>query len=189
MIIRKAKPEESKIIASYIFLAMKDIVYQFIGERSKEKALQFLDSLVREKNNQYSYENCWVVESETKIVATAIVYDGARLKELREPVARQIKSMFNRGFDPEDETQEGEYYMDCIGVNPDNQGKGIGSELIKFLIDEYVHKKNKTLGLLVDKDNPDAKKLYLKLGFEIVGEKTLVLKNMEHLQFKKKSYC
>jgi ribosomal protein S18 acetylase RimI-like enzyme len=57
--------------------------------------------------------------------------------------------------------------------------------MFQFLIDEYVHKRDKTLGLLVDKDNPDAKKLYLKLGFEIVGEKTLVGKNMEHLQFKK----
>lgn len=186
--IRRAKPEESGIIASYIFLAMEDIVYRFIGETSAEKALQLLDSLVRERNNQYSYENGWVVESEGVVIAAAIVYDGARLKELREPVARKIASMFNRGFHPEDETQAGEYYIDCVGVNPDQQGKGIGSKIFRFLINEYVHKRNETLGLLVDKDNPNAKKLYLKLGFEVVGEKTLAQKKMEHLQFKKKNY-
>lgn len=186
MLIRKAKREESKIIANYIFLAMEEIAYQFIGEKSKEKALQLLNSLIEETNNQYSYENCWLVESENEIVAAALVYDGTKLHELREPVARKIKTMFNRAFNPEDETQAGEYYIDCVGVNPNQQGKGIGSKIFQFLIDEYVSKRNETLGLLVDQDNPNAKRLYLKLGFEVVGEKTLVGKKLEHLQFKKK---
>jgi ribosomal protein S18 acetylase RimI-like enzyme len=185
MLIRKAKPEESNIIASLIFLAMEDIVYRFIGENSSDKAIQWLDSLIKEKNNQYSYENCWVVALEEGIVAAAIVYDGSRLKELRDPVAKRIKLMFNRDFNPEEETQNGEYYIDSVGVDPNQQGKGIGSRIFQFLINEYVHQRNKTLGLLVDKDNPNAKKLYLKLGFEKVGEKVLLQKTMEHLQFKK----
>lgn len=187
MLIRKAKREESKIIANYIFLAMEEIAYQFIGEKSTEKALQFLNNLIEETNNQYSYENCWLVESEHEIVAAALIYDGTRLQELREPVAKKVKVMFNRDFNPEDETEAGEYYIDCVGVNPNQQGKGIGSKIFRFLIDEYVYKRNETLGLLVDQENPNAKKLYLKLGFEVVGEKTLVGKKLEHLQFKKKN--
>lgn len=186
LLIRKAKQEESKIIASHIMLAMEDIVYSFIGEKSAEKAFGFLNSLTEERGNQYSYENCWVVESGDEIVAAALVYDGARLKELREPVADKVRFMFNKEFNPEDETQSGEYYIDCVGVNSDHQGKGIGSAIFQFLIDEYVNKRNETLGLLVDRDNPNAKKLYLKLGFEIVGEKTLAGKKLEHLQFKRK---
>ncbi|WP_205944012.1 GNAT family N-acetyltransferase [Pedobacter xixiisoli] len=95
-----------------------------------------------------------------------------------------MKSSFNSNFNPEDETEAGEYYIDCVGVNPSQQGKGIGSKIFKFLIDEYVHKQKETLGLLVNIDNPDAQKLYLKLGFEIVGEKTLVGKRLNHLQYK-----
>ncbi|MNR48786.1 ribosomal-protein-alanine N-acetyltransferase [compost metagenome] len=112
------------------------------------------------------------------------MYDGSKLNELRIPVATKIKSMFNNAFNPEDETQAGEYYIDCVGVDPNQQGKGIGSKIFKFLIDEYVYKNNKTLGLLVDTENPNAQKLYLKLGFEIVGEKMLVGKRMNHLQFR-----
>ncbi len=184
MFIRKAKPEESSIIAVLILLAMEDIAYTFIGEKSKEKALQFLEALVKEANNQYSYENCWVLESGNAIVAAAIVYSGADLARLREPVARQVKSMFDRPFIPEDETQAGEYYIDSVGVAPGQQGKGIGAELFRFLIEEYVNKQGQTLGLLVDKDNPRAKKLYLKLGFEVVGEKILAGKQLEHLQYR-----
>lgn len=183
MKIRKSKPEESTVIASYIALAMKDIVCHFIGENSSEKAIIFLDCMIREQGNQYSYENCWVVESENEIVAAAIVYDGARLEELRKPVASAIKLMFNRDFHPEDETQAGEYYIDCVGVAPHQQGKGIGTRIFQFLINEYVIQNNKTLGLLVDKKNPRAKQLYLKLGFETVDEKTLAGKKMEHLQY------
>ena len=50
------------------------------------------------------------------------------------------------------------------------------------MIDEYVHRQHKILGLLVDDDNPDAKKLYLKLGFKPAGPKILFGKQLAHLQ-------
>lgn len=184
MLIRKAKPEESGLIASFIFLAMEDIAYAFIGERSAEKALHWLDSLVRMKANQYSYENCWVAVADEEVVAAAVVYDGGCLAELRVPVTDQIRAMFGRDFNPENETQAGEYYIDSVGVHPDRQGEGIGSKLFKFLIDTYVHERKQTLGLLVDKDNPKAKSLYLKLGFKLVGEKNLAGKELEHMQYR-----
>lgn len=184
IVIRKAKIQDSQMIASIMILAMKDIAYQFIGENSVIKASLFLESLIRKKANQYSYENCWVIESNKEIVATANIYDGAKLHELRQPVTDTIKSVFKRSFIPEDETQAGEFYIDCIGVRTDWQRKGIGSKMLRFLIDEYVDKSKKALGLLVDKENPDAKRLYLKLGFEIVDERILVGKKMEHLQIK-----
>src|SRR5690606_1465950 len=143
-----------------------------------------LDSLVRMKANQYSYENCWVAVADEEIVAAAVVYDGGRLAELLVPVADQIREMFERDFNPENETQAGEYYIDCVGVHPDRQGEGIGSKLFKFLIDSYVHERKQTLGLLVDKDNPKAKNLYLKLGFDLGGEKALAGKKLEHMQYR-----
>jgi len=187
MIIRSAKAEDTKEIAIYMMLAMNDIVYQFIGENSVERAREFLESLILRKGNQYSYKNCWIAESERGIIAVANIYDGAKLALLRLPVAETVTSMFGRDLHCEDETQAGEFYIDCVAVHPAEQGKGTGSKLFEFLIDEYVHKRNKTLGLLVDKDNPKAKKLYLKLGFDVVGAKTLMGKSMDHLQLKNKN--
>ena len=181
---RKAKPEDAASIAYCIFLAMEDIAYAFIGERSAEKALHWLDTMVRMEANQYSYENCWVAVADEEIVAAAVVYDGGCLDELRVPVANQIREMFGRDFNPENETQAGEYYIDSVGVHTDRQGEGIGSQLFRFLINTYVHERNETLGLLVDKDNPKAKNLYLKLGFDLVGEKTLAGKELEHMQYR-----
>lgn len=184
MIIRRAILEDSKWIASYLLLAMEDIVYEFIGEKDNKKAMDFLFHFVERENNQYSYQNCWVVEENNEIIAAANVYNGAKLIELRKPIADYITNQLGKRFNPEDETQSGEYYIDSLGVDPKQQGKGIGSKIIRFLINKYVNENQLTLGLLVDDENPSAKKLYLKLGFKVVGEKKLVGKNLEHLQIK-----
>lgn len=182
MIIRKATLKDSKHIADCLLLAMEDIIFNFIGTKDREKAKAFLLYFAERENNQYSYQNCWVAEDENEIVAAVNVYDGARLEALRKPVIDYVKSRFHKDLNIEDETQPGEYYIDSFGVNQNQQGKGIGSKILQFLIDEYVHKNRQTLGLLVDKENSNAKKLYLKLGFKPVGKKILAGKNMEHLQ-------
>lgn len=82
----------------------------------------------------------------------------------------------------EDETEAGEIYLDSIAVSHLAQGKGIGKVLLTYVIDHYVVKGAHTLGLLVDEENPKAKSLYLKVGFEEVGKKKLFGKRMQHLQ-------
>lgn len=182
MIIRNAKITDSEAIAALLLLAMEDIIYKFIGKRDQAEALNFMKHFVSAENNQYSYQNCVVAESSGIIAAALNLYDGGELARLREPVINYVRSNFNKDFNPEDETQAGEYYIDSLGVRPELQGRGIGAQLLQFVIDKYVTRQRKTLGLLVDEENPDARKLYLKLGFKTAGIKTLVGKRMEHLQ-------
>jgi ribosomal protein S18 acetylase RimI-like enzyme len=184
MIIRKATYADSEALANCLFLAMEDIIYKFLGERNPGKASAFLLHFVQRENNQYSYQNCFVAQEANQVVAAVNIYDGKKLQELRQPVTDYLKDHFYRTIKIEDETQAGEIYIDSLGVNPTRQGKGIGTQVLKFLINEYVHKQNQTLGLLVDDNNPDAKRLYLKLGFNTVGKKVLLAKPMEHLQIK-----
>ena len=188
MIIRKANLEDSEAIATYLLLAMEDIVCEFIGQNDSEKAKAFLLHFVKKENNQYSHQNCFVVEEAHKIIAAVNIYDGAELKRLRAPIIAYIEAHFSKVFNPEDETQTDEFYIDSLGVNPDQQGKGIGAYLLHYLIDYYVTQNNKTIGLLVEENNPNAKRLYLKLGFEPVGGKMLVGKKLVHLQFKPKCF-
>lgn len=184
MHIRKAQNQDAKAIATYIVLAMDDLIYNILGNITETEAILFMSELVATPGNQYSYDNAWVMEDKNaQIVAAAVVYDGARLEELRQTVIRKIAETFQRHFQPEAETQAGEFYIDTVGVNPDVQGKGYGSTLFQFLIDEYVHRQKQTLGLLVDKDNPKAKALYLRLGFQYVKDVMFVGKTLEHLQY------
>ena len=184
MIIRKATPRDAKAIATHLLLAMEEIVYGFIGERNGARALAFMQHFAAQEANQYSWQNCWVAEQDGEVLAAANVYDGAKLHELRAPVLEHIRSHFHKDFQTEDETGPGEYYLDTIGVEGNHQGKGIGAKLLQFLIDEYVTRGGETLGLLVDEENPQAKRLYVKLGFKPVEKRVLFSKLMEHLQIR-----
>lgn len=182
MLIRKAVETDALRIADILFLAMEKILYDFMGKTSSTEALTVMQDLVSVPGNQYSYSNCWVAEGDNGVVGAVAIYDGAQLSELRGPVAEYIRARFGTDFNPADETGAGEYYVDSLGVLPDQQGKGIGGRLLEFLINEYVTVRGETLGLLVDRENPGAKKLYLKLGFKPVGEKALAGKVMDHLR-------
>jgi ribosomal protein S18 acetylase RimI-like enzyme len=184
LLIRKAILNDSEIISRYLFLAMDDLVYKFIGTKDENLGREFMLHFVKRESNQYSYQNCWVAEDDSHVAAAVNVYDGAFLSELREPVIEYVRARFNADFNPEDETGAGEYYIDTLGVDPTQQRKGIGTQLLRFVIDEYVNRQNQTLGLLVDDSNPNAKRLYLRLGFRSVGSKVLLGQNMEHLQVK-----
>jgi ribosomal protein S18 acetylase RimI-like enzyme len=184
MVVRKARSSDSESISLCLLLAMEEIVYKLTGEEKFQSGLAFMNYFVVREFNQYSWQNCWVVEHGGTVAAAVNVYDGARLHELRQPVIDHLRAQFKRPMTPEDETERGEHYIDSQGVLPQYRCKGIGTNLLQFLIDEYVTKRKLTLGLLVDDGNPGAKSLYLKLGFRRVGTKTLLGKDLEHLQFK-----
>lgn len=180
--IRKAKIEDSDAIALCLLQAMEAIVYRFIGENNPTEARAFMQHFVQAEANQYSYQNCWVAETDDSVVAAANVYNGAHLYRLRYPVLDHIYHHYQQTIQPEDETGPGEFYIDSLGVLPAWQGKGTGTRLLQFLVAEYVQKQKITLGLLVDSDNPGAQRLYLRTGFIPAGEKTLLGKKMRHLQ-------
>ncbi len=182
MHIHPATSQDCETIAHFLFTAMEDIVYQFIGEKDEEKAISFLQHFTAKTDNQYSWENCFIGEIEGEIIAVANVYNGADLLKLRQPIIDYVKSNYNPTFNPEPETQTGEIYLDCLAVDSKFRGQGFGSQLLKFLIAEFVEKQHQTLGLLVEKDNFNAKKVYQKMGFSHMSQKPLMGKILEHWQ-------
>lgn len=182
MIIRQARAADAEAIATYLMLAMEDILFEFIGQTDSERAKAFLLHFVQQEDNQYAYQNCLVAELDQQVVAALNIYDGAQLLRLRSPIAHYIKTKFSINFNPENETQAGEYYIDSFGVSTAHQGKGIGAKMLQHVIGYYVHQQGQTVGLLVDHDNIKAERLYTKLGFKPVGHKLLVGKTMKHLQ-------
>jgi ribosomal protein S18 acetylase RimI-like enzyme len=178
LIIRNATPDDAPAIAPLLLMAMEDIIYRFTDKT--DSGFEFMLHFVSREHNQYSWQNCIVAEEDGKVVAAVNLYEGTRLRELRQPVIDHLNSHYNRNVIPEDETDAGEIYIDTLGVVPEMQGRGIGTRLLQYIIDEY---QRETLGILADEDNPDATRLYLKLGFMVAGTKTLMGKKMVHLRY------
>ncbi|MZR64124.1 GNAT family N-acetyltransferase [Alcanivorax sp. DP30] len=59
---------------------------------------------------------------------------------------------------------EPHYYLSVFGVNPDKQGKGVGSSILRPTLERFD---KEGIPAYLDTHNPDNVSLYLRFGFEI----------------------
>ncbi|PRD57516.1 GNAT family N-acetyltransferase [Sphingobacterium gobiense] len=183
MQIRKARSTDAEAIAPIMLTAMEEIIYYFIGEQDQQKATAFLTYHIAEPGNQYSYEHIIVAEEDGNIIGQICLYPGNKLEQLRAPILSYLRTHFKREPNSGNETQAGEVYIDTLAVSIAAQGKGMGKILLLYAIDLFVHRQKEALGLLVDKENPKARKLYLDIGFKPVKEVSIFGKQLVHLQY------
>jgi len=69
------------------------------------------------------------------------------------------------------------YYLGHLGVSPSLRGKGIGAALVEHLLDARPASADGPVVLDVATTNPDAQRLYQRLGFIVVGERRSTLVN------------
>ena len=173
--IRKAAPEDAAFIALVVAMALAGDETHWLYEVFKELAAR--------ECSQYSYRNVLVAEVGGKPVGALVGYDGGSLHELREPIFELVRERMGKSIDIEDETGEGEFYLDSLAVLPEYRGCGVGRMLLCAMRGMAVEAGYERVGLIVDFDNPRAEALYSSLGFERVGRKTFLGHQMWHLQY------
>lgn len=183
MSIRSAKKSDSKDVAKLIVQAMNDLAMKFTVSDNLKKAYPLFEHFFQLEANQYSFENTLVYEENGEICGSITGYDGAKLEQLRQPFLDYLSENFGYTDIPENETEAGEFYLDTVSVSPKHQGKGIGKQLIQAMIEHAKNKGFSNVGLLVDVDNPAAKKLYERIGFQVAGIKDLMGGKYEHMVF------
>ncbi len=179
--IRPATPDDAREVAPLFVLAMGHIAGVLANSTRNEDAIQFLEMFFKRADNQYSYQNTLVFETKKGILGSVTGYDGACLQDLRQPILEQVRKE-QPEFTPNDETEAGEYYLDCVATNEDYQGQGIGKKLINAFCEKAGSLGFKRVGLIVDLENPDSKKIYEKLGFYIAGEKNFMGHRYFHMR-------
>lgn len=165
--IRKANPADAATVVPILFQAMQEVAFKLAGTTNEAVVRPIFEHFFREPGNQYSYENTLVYEDEKGIGGIIVGYDGARLEALRAPVFAYIEAQLGHSYQPGDETGPGEYYLDSIAVTPASQGKGIGRRLIVAAEDRAREEGHQRTGLLVSDENPDAQRLYERLGYVV----------------------
>lgn len=188
MNIIKAKKEQAGRIAQLIMTAMTDeCCLYFTGKgQTLEDFHKTMANLVESENSQYSYSNALVaIDNGGEVVGVCVSYDGARLHELREAFVNAAKRDFGRDFSGmDDETQAGELYLDSLAVDPQFRKRGVATALLKASTEKARMMGLPAVGLLVDKDNPNAERLYTRIGFEYVNDSAWGGHGMKHLQYK-----
>lgn len=182
--IRKAIKEDAPAIAGLMVAAMEELVQQFVAGANKVDGLKLMEHFCSQEQNQYSFENTLVYMLDGKIAGSITVYDGALIESLRKPFFDHLRANYHaHSFEMELESGPGELYIDTLSVNPQYQGKGIGKQLIMAAVNWAKELGHQKVGLLVDYNNPDAKRLYERLGFAKEDDKILLGKPHEHLTY------
>ena len=183
--ITEARKEQAAVIARMIMEAMNyECCQWFAGsEHTLDEFHQLMTLLVEREDSQYSYRNTLVAMTENnEIAGVCVSYDGAKLHELRQEFIDGAKQTFGRDFsNMEDETTAGELYIDSLCVSNNHRGQGIATKLLRATI-EKGERMNLPTGLLVDTGNPQAERLYKRMGFTFVGENAWGGHPMRHLQ-------
>jgi len=180
--IRDASMQDAAVVAPLIVQAMGSLVERFLGSNGANQAVNVFQHFFVQTGNQYSYQNALVYEENGVVLGSLVAYDGAKLWEYREPFFAYLREHF--GFDEAglgDETQSGEFYLDTISVAPEAQGKGIGKALLAAGIERGRSLGFRRIGLLVDTANPDARRLYERLGFRSRGLTGFAGGHYEHM--------
>lgn len=188
MEIQAARKFQSLSIARLIMQAMNyDCCQHFIGpEHTLDEFERVMTTLVLSENSQYSYLNTQVALSEENgLCGICVSYDGGALHKLRQAFIDSMKTNFDRDFsNMDDETSAGELYIDSIAVPEDYRGNGIATMLIKSAIEKAKAAGLPAVGLLVDKGNSNAERLYRRIGFRHVDDNVWGGHEMKHLQYK-----
>jgi len=182
--IRQANLQDATAIAILINQAMGNLAKQFRATEADEEAIELLLHFIKKEKNQYSLNNILVYELHGKVVGEINAYDGAQIEELRKPFFDYLTAHYHpNGFVMEKESEGGEFYIDTLSVHLAYQGKGIGKELIHAAINWARSLGHQKVGLLVNRENPDAKRLYKSLDFRKEGEIYLLGSTHEHLTY------
>jgi len=166
--IRPAQQDDAAVVPEIMLQAMEDIIFRFIQKEDKKEAIRFLTDLFQQTENLYSHENTFVaVDPEGNVMGSLTGYDGDHFIALRQPILELMQKQYANDLIPEPETVGQEFYIDSVAVSTAARGQGLGTELLKHAIKHAKNQGFKQIGLLVDLDNPNAKKLYERLGFTL----------------------
>ena len=179
IIIRQARKEEASQIAELFMLAWPvDEILESTG-LTYEQLHESITLIAANEETIYSYENTIVAEIDGKIVGAMCAYDGADYQRLKQPIVDVLGQ--DCGFAQLKETEEGEFYLDSVGVLQEYRGRGIASRLINAQCERAASQGHKVAGLIVDVDKPQAEALYARLGFTYLDDKDFFGHTMKHM--------
>lgn len=185
MEIVKAEKGDAPLIGEVVVTAIgEELAQELAGGKSVADVVRMFSNLAAREDSQYSYVNTLkAVDDDGRAMGFVVGYDGADLHRLRMAFFAEAREVLGREMDSSmgDECTPDEFYLDSLTVFPQYRGRGVARALIAAM-GRRAEANGKPLGLLCDKSNSRARRLYDSLGFRQVGESMFAWELMDHLQ-------
>jgi ribosomal protein S18 acetylase RimI-like enzyme len=178
--IRQAVCSDATKCVPLIMQAIGNIACILTGTTDRDKAASTLHNFFSQEETRISYQNALVIEEEGEVVGVALLYDGAKARDLDLPLERAAaRTSGNSDYSIPTEPEVSEFYLDTVSISPLYQGRGYGRKLIEAACERARELGHLRIALLVEVDNAAAKRLYERLEFRadytrwIAGEEYL----------------
>ncbi|BCJ94028.1 N-acetyltransferase [Anaerocolumna cellulosilytica] len=164
-------------------MALDYMAYSLIGSKDGNMIERTLRSLWKQKENRFSHEYAFEAKLMGDTVGMVTCYSVTVMNELAWPTTRRLLKL--RRWElvkyallhlneiiamlALKEGRDGEYHIGTLATLPESRGYGIGSKLIAHVEAYAIQHGFQRISLTVKKDNEKARKLYEKLGYQIVG--------------------
>ena len=134
--IRQAQPQDAQAVVPLIIDAIGDIANRLTGEHVPEAIERELAVLFKREDNRHSYLNTFVAVEDEKILGILVSYNGEEVLALDANLVNWLAAKNAPNITIDKEAHEDEYYVDTICVTPEARGKGIGTLLLQFAVDQ-----------------------------------------------------
>ena len=181
---RPAQPSDAPIAARLIYDAAPE-QYDFFFDIDRPTILDFLGKVFRKRSGVFGYQRYTVATLDEKVVAIGAFYDSAHrpkadLKTLWtlitcfDPVRLVgILGRISKLSELLTHNEEKTEHIANFAVIESLRGQGIGNAFLQRQIQLAREKGQKQCSLYVASSNPNAQRLYERLGFQVIGEVTL----------------
>ena len=164
IIFRKATVEDAPLISL--------IMMEAVGMDAMSGTAPIPSEVVemcKRNDTLYTYEHALLCCVDGKPIGGIISYSGSQYKTRRKCTFQLIRHLLT--FDIEqmqDETQDGEYYLDSLAILPAYRNRGLGRQLIERSV-QYAEQMGLIPVLACAPQNDRAHRLYSSIGFREDG--------------------
>ena len=179
--IRQATPQDIPAIFDLLCIIWEDMELEPWRVLDLPHFRQMMLPYMERTDTKFSYRNLWVYEENNEILGALLGYEGSLEPRYDADLVQTFGQLPELAdFALARESRDGEWYLDSIVVSPQARGKGIGQQFFAYLPELF--EKTTIVGLNCDLGNPQARKLYDKMGFTKVDEVIFSGHTYEHLQ-------
>lgn len=183
IVFRQARPDDADTVVPLVYDSGPDAFRYVFGDAETFLRHAYLDGA-----GEFGYRNHTVAEVDGDVAGVGAAYSGDTTLAFTISACRQIfghyglrgPSVVVRGLRVErvirPPTKDVEYIAH-LGVVESMRGRGIGTTLIRRLLDDGRALGRHTAELDVAATNPAARRLYERLGFRVAVEREATLSN------------
>lgn len=182
--IRDARKDDAEDIVELLKVILTDMELPVMKEVAWEDLKPALVEAAKQERFRHNYRNAMVKEVDGQIAGCFYGYKGGSASDSYEPIEVMLEKYDLPIFDTygEEESVDGEWYLDSLVTHQAYRGQGIGKELLEAAFVKAKESGMSVIGLNVDLGNPRAKALYERMGFKKTGEVVLSEHDYDHMQ-------